>query len=149
MDWSSQQQIHEGGRLGQLHADRRVHHRRRPPAVSAASDRVCGQVPGETAMSAPTMPGRIIAPDDLTERDQWVLWRYEARNGKPTKVPYQVNARKASSTDPSTWTTFEAALDSLRQVADQFDGIGFVFTPEDPYCGIDLDDCIDDGGNIK
>ena len=39
-------------------------------------------------MSAPTMPVRILAPDDLTERDQWVLWRYEERDGRTTKVPY-------------------------------------------------------------
>ena len=23
-------------------------------------------------------------PSDLTERDQWVLWRYQTRNGKRT-----------------------------------------------------------------
>ncbi|HQL55528.1 MAG TPA: hypothetical protein PLQ87_12535, partial [Phycisphaerae bacterium] len=28
-------------------------------------------------------------------------------------------------------------------------GVGFVFTPDDPYAGIDLDDCIDASGQIK
>jgi len=45
-------------------------------------------------------------PDDLTERDQWVLWRWEARGGKPTKVPYQVNGSRASIAEPKTWTSF-------------------------------------------
>jgi primase-polymerase (primpol)-like protein len=26
-------------------------------------------------------------PNDLAEFDQWVLWRYEKRKGKITKVP--------------------------------------------------------------
>jgi len=33
-------------------------------------------------------PNEIVVPDDLGERDQWVLWRYEERNGRATKVPY-------------------------------------------------------------
>jgi hypothetical protein len=41
-------------------------------------------------------------PDDLVERDQWVLWRFEAWQGKRTKVPFQANGRPASSSDPST-----------------------------------------------
>jgi hypothetical protein len=45
----------------------------------------------------------IVVPDDLGEHDQWVLWRYEERNGGTTKVPYQVGRRRASTTDPSTW----------------------------------------------
>jgi putative DNA primase/helicase len=37
----------------------------------------------------------IRVPDSLTELDQWVLWRYETRNGKPTKVPFQVSGKPA------------------------------------------------------
>src|ERR1700722_17418216 len=37
-------------------------------------------------------------PDDLTELDQWVLWRRETVNGRQTKVPYTVGGRRASST---------------------------------------------------
>jgi hypothetical protein len=50
-----------------------------------------------SAISRP--PAEIVVPDDLRERDQWVLWRYQERNGKATtKVAYQVIHRPASST---------------------------------------------------
>jgi primase-polymerase (primpol)-like protein len=52
--------------------------------------------------------GAIVIPDDLRERDQWVLRRYEDRNGKKAKVPYQVGGRRASSTDSRTWTRLDA-----------------------------------------
>lgn len=78
-------------------------------------------------------------PADLRERDQWVIWRFEERDGKTTKVPYQAAnpSRKAKSSDPTTWGTFEQAV----AVVDQADGIGYVFSAGDPYCGIDLDHC--------
>ncbi len=77
-------------------------------------------------------------PALLRERPQWVCWKLEERDGKATKVPYSPNSgRRASSTDGSTWTTFEAAV----AAADHFDGIGFVFAAGDPFVGIDLDDC--------
>jgi hypothetical protein len=79
-------------------------------------------------------------PADLRSRRQWVAWRSERRDGKPTKVPYCVETgKRASSTDPQTWTTFETALAFAQRHAD---GVGFVFTPDDPYCGVDLDNCI-------
>jgi putative DNA primase/helicase len=80
-------------------------------------------------------------PSELRELNQWVLWRYEERDGKPTKVPYQPASpnRKASTTDPSTWGTFEDAI------AAEAEGVGFVFTPDDPFAGVDLDDCVTDG----
>lgn len=43
-------------------------------------------------MSTPPVPTfNLHVPDDLRERDQWVLWRNEARNGTQTKVPYAVH----------------------------------------------------------
>lgn len=76
-------------------------------------------------------------PQELRQLPQWVLWRYEEREGKRTKVPYRADdsGRKASSTDRGTWATFEAAL----YRAGIADGIGFVFSEDDPYCGVDLD----------
>lgn len=78
-------------------------------------------------------------PDELRNIDQWLLWRYQQRPGqaKPTKVPYRAldPHRKASTTDPTSWARYEDAIASAATA----DGIGFVFTPDDPYCGIDLD----------
>ncbi|RDZ43741.1 hypothetical protein C5B86_11960 [Haloferax sp. Atlit-19N] len=47
----------------------------------------------------------------------------------------------ASATDPATWTTFDEAR---AYAADgSADGVGYVFTDDDPYVGIDLDKCRD------
>jgi putative DNA primase/helicase len=88
-------------------------------------------------------------PDDLSERDQWVLWRKEERSGRTTKVPYQVGRRRASSTDPNTWTSFEAVSNEWLGAPDWYTGLGFVFSANDPFCGIDLDDSLDKMGNPK
>jgi len=76
-----------------------------------------------------------------------MLYRVEGRDGKPTKVPYCATdpTRRARSTDPSTWTTFDEAT----AASSRADGIGFAFSPEDPFVGIDLDDCIDEHGEIE
>lgn len=79
-------------------------------------------------------------PQELKDLPHWVLWRQEARDGKLTKIPYQANGQRADSTRPSTWTTFSAALNAYQKTG-QFSGIGFVFTPDDPYLGVDLDKC--------
>jgi hypothetical protein len=80
-------------------------------------------------------------PQCLRDRSQWVVWRYEERKGKRTKVPYDAKTgRMAKSTDPATWTTFEQAAEAYGG-RDGYHGVGFVFAKDDPYCGIDLDDC--------
>jgi primase-polymerase (primpol)-like protein len=73
-------------------------------------------------------------PDELKAENSWVLWKKKRRNGKVTKVAYQVDHRQASSTDPATWTTFETAATAFERDG-FFDGIGFVFHPESPYAG--------------
>jgi hypothetical protein len=103
----------------------------------------------ESSLSIGHSPTEIVVPDDLSERDQWVLWRYEERNGKATKVPYQMIHRPASSTDPSTWATHEAITNAWLQAPSRYAGPGFVFSTEDPFCGIDLDDCLNSDGTLK
>jgi primase-polymerase (primpol)-like protein len=43
--------------------------------------------------------------------------------------------------DPATWGTFESAKKRFNE--GDVDGFGFVFTENDPYVGIDLDNCRD------
>lgn len=80
-------------------------------------------------------------PAALRERDQWVLWKYETRGDKPTKIPVRVDESPAKSNDPLTWATFESVRNAFDP--DRHGGIGFVFEANDPFCGIDLDGCRD------
>jgi putative DNA primase/helicase len=81
-------------------------------------------------------------PEQLTARPQWVCWRREMRDDKPTKVPYTPGTeRRASTTDLMTWRTFSEALEAYEAGEPPYDGIGFAFCSADPFIGIDLDDC--------
>ncbi|EJN57421.1 phage NrS-1 polymerase family protein [Halogranum rubrum] len=81
-------------------------------------------------------------PEELVDRPQWVCWRRAERDGKATKIPVEPGVGSfASSTDPETWADFETAVAYLER--GRADGIGFVFTEEDPIVGVDLDDCRD------
>ena len=86
-------------------------------------------------------------PQELKARRQWVVWRNETRDGKPTKVPYQINGKRAQSNQLNTWTDYQTVCTHRAR----FSGIGFVFSKDDLYCGIDLDDCLyrDENGKIQ
>lgn len=81
-------------------------------------------------------------PADLKALPQWVAWRYEERDGDPTKVPINPKTgQRADATDPATWGTLDEAVS--RAAKGGLPGIGFVFSAEDPYAGVDLDKCRD------
>lgn len=81
-------------------------------------------------------------PEALTARPQWVCWGERERDGKQTKVPLDPQTNSyASVTDSGTWTTFEGALEAAE--ADDVAGVGFVFTDDDSFVGVDLDGCRD------
>ena len=82
-------------------------------------------------------------PSELKALRQWVLWKTEVRNGKPTKIPKQVTGINAKADTPVTWTDYSSVITAAR--TGKFDGIGFVFSPNDLYIGVDLDNCIRDG----
>ncbi len=87
-------------------------------------------------------------PPELVERNQWCLWRIEPdRNGRPTKVPYRPDGRKAASDTPNTWSPFSAVSDVLVKKPDFYGGVGYFFAPEDPACGVDLDVSLDTNGH--
>lgn len=74
-------------------------------------------------------------PKELKNLNQWVCC-------DKNKVPRIAGTwKKASSTDRSTWRTFEETVEAFNN--GKYSGIGFVFTKDDPYCFIDLDDCLD------
>lgn len=74
---------------------------------------------------------------EILDLRQWVGW------AAVTKIPVQANGFHAKSTRPETWCD-KAEADHIA-VKLGLPGVGFVFAPEDPYVGIDLDKCIHDG----
>jgi hypothetical protein len=91
-------------------------------------------------MSYEPIPEQI--PTELRELNQWVCWRFEERNGKETKIPINAaTGHEADCTDRREFASFDAAMRRFRKY-NNLDGIGFVFHDDDPFVGIDLDDCI-------
>ena len=84
-------------------------------------------------------------PHVLKDTPQWVCWQARPKaNGKVDKIPINPNnGRKAATDNPKTWVSFDKAISYYRKHnGNGIDGIGFVFSKEDPFMGIDLDDCI-------
>lgn len=82
-------------------------------------------------------------PAELTEKKQWVGWNLEDNRKLPKNCRSGGNA---SSTNSEHWTSFQHAQETATRR--QWSGVGFVFTPDDPFCGIDLDDCRDPESGI-
>jgi len=90
-------------------------------------------------------------PSELTETPAWICWRAEEKDGHVTKIPVAPwatgHTEGASITDPKNLTTFEQALRTARK--EDLDGIGFVFTEDNPFTGIDFDRCVGEDGKIS
>jgi putative DNA primase/helicase len=108
--------------------------------------------------TGPAVKDLARIPAELTCREQWVLWRGEDRVDRTTgeitltKIPVDPQTlRNASSTDPSTWGTFQQCVMALPVALEEWEhtapaayrggGLGFVFSDDDPYSGVDLDHC--------
>lgn len=98
----------------------------------------------QTLESGEILPQQWLAPisenipPELTERPQWAIWRAVERDGKWTKPPLDPRTGKlARCDDATTWATFAEALEGMKRYG--ADGIGYMFSGDDPYTGIDLD----------
>lgn len=89
-------------------------------------------------------------PDELKITKNWVCVKFEkdengdlilSKNGKPIKVPYQINDKKAQSNNSKTWTTFDKCLNKFKiNSNNDIEGLGYVLSLEDDYIFIDVDD---------
>jgi putative DNA primase/helicase len=91
-------------------------------------------------------------PDELKELPQWVVFKIKklpadlitGKIPKPRKIPFNPKTgRTASPADLTTWGTFKQALSFWANKRNWINGLGFVFSENDPFTGIDLDHCID------
>lgn len=88
-------------------------------------------------------------PEELKELPHWVLWRAEWNDKRQQyeKVPYSFSGYRASSTDRSTWTVFDV-INKLND-SNNYDGIGFILSGDDNYVVLDIDNVIDENGQIN
>ena len=86
-------------------------------------------------------PGFDRLPPEITNSTRAVVWNYEERNGKRTKVPYVPHrtADRAKVDDPKTWGLFSDARAAVED--GKADGVGIVLG--NGLVGIDLDGCRD------
>ena len=92
-------------------------------------------------------------PAELKALPNWVAWKLVERDGSLTKPPFIVGTnRHASSTDPSTWTTYEAAIASVAATGiGKENGLGFAIggaALDLNLIAIDIDGCRDTDGTI-
>lgn len=86
-------------------------------------------------------------PEAMAAYPQFIVWaaRPGSKPGKIDKVPINpATGRNIDPHDPSNWLTAAAAT-QLAQ-SGQASGVGFVFTPADPFFFFDLDDALQADG---
>lgn len=86
-------------------------------------------------------------PQKLRDQGFFCLWRYEQKDGRKTKMPYNPNSPQygARSNDQTTFAPIEKAVSAAEQ--GNFDGIGVGIFGS--LAGIDIDHCIDDAGQLS
>ena len=95
-----------------------------------------------SAFTGSTLAGMATMP-------AWVAWQQENReDGKPTKIPYSPNGRRAKADQPGTWGTRAQAEARAAILPKPFGmgGVGLAFCSSENgmnYGGIDLDSCRD------
>ena len=92
----------------------------------------------------PPNPCYPLNMQNIKKQKIWVLWKKQKRDGKDTKVPYQVNKKLASTTDSNTWETYDNCKKILPNPTPS-KGMGIIFEKSAGILGVDFDHCVEDG----
>lgn len=88
----------------------------------------------------------VNIPQELKTNVSFCLWRYEKRNGRATKVPYDPRTRQPAKTnDTSTFADFSTAMTAYAMGG--WDGIGYRVS--EGIGAIDIDHCIREDGSLN
>ena len=92
---------------------------------------------------------RASVPDEMKARPNWVVVKtwWNAEKGKYNKRPVNCNSDKgeyAESDNPETWTTFDKALEYVREHGGTT--VAYALDGKDNISCIDLDHCYDENG---
>ena len=83
-------------------------------------------------------------PNELKKVNNWCCYRLIEDKDRPDKMKkIPINAftgGNAQSNNPSTWASYEIAMDAVKKF--NCDGLGFFFSS--PYFGVDIDGADDD-----
>ncbi len=93
---------------------------------------------------------REYFPPEMIELPQWVSYclRWSKKTGRFDKIPINPNnGFNAKSNKSETWGSFETAV--KHTLNRKLGGVGFMFSRDDPYVGVDLDKCINDDGEVE
>ena len=94
----------------------------------------------------PVKPENI--PNELKDHPYWCAWKLvynpEDLSKKPKKVPVNPITRCNLGSDSTKgWVDFETALSAYKNKY-VYAGIGMLLTEDDPFVGIDIDNCMND-----
>lgn len=108
--------------------------------------------------------GAFHIPAEISVLEQWITFKLEEDDdGKLKKKPHATEVtdgkygpfvKYAGVRSENQFTTYIDAYNFVKETntrddLDGLDGVGFVFTEEDDFIGIDLDDVVDDDNHIK
>lgn len=89
---------------------------------------------------------------NLRSHNQWACWEADASGNEADsshKAPRQPDATFARVNDPSTYSTFDQALEAIQPGGScQGGGVGFIVTAGDPFVFIDLDHVRDPSSGV-
>lgn len=92
-----------------------------------------------------TLPEALAA---LGQYKQFILYKLapSSRAGKMDKLPYSLTVgRVIDSQDPQYWMTATEACTQASMLPDEY-GVAFVFTAQDPFFFLDVDNCLSPDG---
>ena len=77
---------------------------------------------------------------EIFNAKQWLIWMFDGGRKRCANV----DGRWCGSTDQTQYVTYQAAVEAADGHSSA-QGPAFVFTADDPWVGVDLDDCLENG----